>query len=140
MYFGNLFPRNPDGTLKHKEPCQTEGCNWPNWHLCLDKTDPIHHMVQEAKPKRRMTQSQKDAIAESQRQRWAARRALTKERDDLIIKYYTEDRMNMSGISGVLNIAQSTVQKVLQQAQREGKLKVRPKNFTLSRPGVRSKL
>lgn len=128
------FPRNDDGTLKHKEPCQTEGCDWPNWHICLDQTDPEHRRVHEARPKRRMSQSQRDAIAESQRQRHAERRALTKERDDLIIKHYTDGGLGMSAIASITGIAQSTVNKVLNRAQREGVLKIRPKNFTLSRP------
>lgn len=135
MKFGNLFPRNPDGTLKHKEPCQTPGCNWPNWHICLDKSDPAHTAVRPLRQNRKMPQSQREAIAESQRQRHAERRALTKERDDLIIKHYTEGGMGMSAIASITGISQSTVNKVLNRAQREGVLKIRPKGYTISRPG-----
>lgn len=29
------FARNEDGSIKRKKPCQTEGCNFPNEHICL---------------------------------------------------------------------------------------------------------
>ena len=135
MHFGNLFPRNPDGTLKNKLPCQTPGCNWPNWHICLDKSDPAHRVVHAPKRDRRMTQSQKDAIAETQRQRWAERKAATKKRDEMIIKMYKEDNLGMSVIASKTGLAQSTINKVLHQAQREGVLKIAQKGITRSRPG-----
>lgn len=133
MRLGNVFPRNPDGTLKHKKPCQTPGCDWPNWHICLDKTDPGYTQMHPVKKSKSMPESQRRAIAEAQRQRHAERRALTKERDDLIIKHYM-DGSGMSHISSNLGIAYSTVNKVLQRAQREGVLRIRPANFTYSRP------
>lgn len=137
MNFGNVFPRNPDGTLKHKLPCQTPGCNWPNWHICLDKSDPEHRRVHPPKRKkgRRMPESQRLAIAEAQRERHAKLRQLTAERDNLIIKHYTEGNMGMSAIASITGYAQSTVNKVLHRAQREGVLKIRPKGYTVSRPG-----
>lgn len=136
MNLMTMFPLNEDGTLKRKQPCQTPGCDWPNWHICLDKTDPQHFAQAPMKaPKRTMSQAQKDAIAESQRKRHAERRALTQERDDLIIKHYTEGGMGMSQISSITGYAYSTINKVLTRAQREGVLKVRPKHNTLFRPG-----
>ena len=132
----NAFARNADGSLKHKQPCQTPGCNWPNWHICLDTSDPEYKKVHPVKVSRgRMSAEQKAKIAEAQRQRHAARRALTKERDDLIIKHYVEGDLGMSKIAEVLNVAQSTVNKVLNRAQREGVLKIRPKHTTIYRPG-----
>lgn len=138
MYFGNLFPRNPDGTLKTKLPCQTPGCTWPNWHICLDKSDPEHRRVHAPKRKRRggpMPESQRLAIAESQRERHAKLRSQTVERDNLIIKHYTEGNLGMSTIASLTGIAQSTINKVLHRAQREGVLKIRPKGYTVARPG-----
>lgn len=132
-----MFPLAEDGTLKRKKPCQTPGCKWPNWHICLDKSEPGHYDQHEIKPKRvmgPMSQLQKEAIAETQRKRHAERRALTEERDNLIIKHYTEGGMGMSGISSTMGVAQSTVNKVLHRAQLEGVLKIRPKNFTIARP------
>lgn len=137
MDLKTMFPLNEDGTLKRKKPCQTSGCKWPNWHICLDKSDPGHYVPHEIKPKRKMgamSQAQKDLIAEAQRKRHAERRALYKERDDLIIKHYTEGGLGMSHISSVTGYAQSTVNKVLHRAQREGVLTIRPKNFTIARP------
>lgn len=129
----NMFARDADGKVKHKQPCQTPGCGWPNWHICLDKTDPDHtKVIFPKREKRSMPESQRLAISESQRQRHAERRALTKERDDLIIKHYVEGGMGMSAIASITGYAQSTVNKVLNQAQREGVLKIRPKNYTLS--------
>lgn len=136
MNLGNVFPRNPDGTFVHKKPCQTLGCKHPNWHICLDKSEPEHYAPGPMKaPKRKMSQSQRDAIAESQRQRHAERRALTAERDNLIIKHYTEGGLGMAGIASVTGVAQSTVNKVLNRAARDGVLKIRPKNMTIARPG-----
>lgn len=34
------FARNSDGSIKTKEPCQTTGCRYPNWHLCFGPTSP----------------------------------------------------------------------------------------------------
>lgn len=136
-YEYRFFPRNPDGTLKHQRPCQTPGCDWPNWHICLDKTDPAHTKVHERRPKRvgrKMTESQKQMISESQRQRHATLRARSQGRDDQIIKYYTEEELGMSRIAERMGIAQATVSKVLHRAQDEGVLKLRPKHYTLARP------
>lgn len=136
-YLGNVFPRNADGTLKRRKPCQTPGCKSPNWHICLDVSDPAHKKVHAIRPKRAaMPASQRAAIAEAQRERHAIQRAFTKERDDQIIKRYVEDNLGMSNIAHQMQIAQSTVNKVLQRAQREGVLRIRPKGRTLFRPGV----
>lgn len=34
------FVRNADGSIKQKEPCQTPGCRYPNFHLCFGATSP----------------------------------------------------------------------------------------------------
>lgn len=139
MDLQRVFPINSDGTYKHKLPCQTPGCKWPNWHICLDKADPEHYKPHEIKPKRKigpMSQAQKDRIAQAARERHARERLLTKERDDLIIKHYTDGGLGMSAIASLTGYAQSTVNKVLNRAAREGVLKIRPKGRTLFRPGT----
>lgn len=93
------------------------------------------HKVVIPEKKRSMPASQRAAIGEAARERHAARRAATKDRDDRIIKHYVEDDMGMSHIAAAMGIAQATVQKIVNRAQREGLLKIRSKNRTLARPG-----
>lgn len=76
----NAFARDAQGNIKHKQPCQTKGCNWPNWHVCLDKTDPAHtrlHLPKRTTAGRKLSREHREAIAESQRARHARNRTLS---------------------------------------------------------------
>ena len=127
MNLGIVFPRNVDGTLKRKQPCQTPGCKWPNWHICLDKNDPKYREVQTVKTTRyKMTPEHRAKLSEAQSRRQAEKRAAFKERDALIVKHYTEGGLGMNQIAPLLGIAQSTVNKVLKRAQDEGLVTIRP--------------
>lgn len=82
-----------------------------------------------------MTDAHRMAIAEAQRERHARAREAARGRDNRIIELYTTKNLSMAEVAKQLGCAQSTVNKVLNRAQREGVLKIRPKNVTISRPG-----
>ena len=86
------YPWNPDGSIKHKQPCQNEGCNWPNWHLCPKTMGPdrfpeimrrgaLTGVGRGTKAGGRMSEDQRARIAESQRQRHAEKQRENLPRD-----------------------------------------------------------
>ena len=53
MIDNDVFPRDEDGNLLHKKPCQTEGCDHPNWHVCLvGKPDTFPELLKQPKHRR----------------------------------------------------------------------------------------
>lgn len=136
-YIASVFPKNPDGTLKRKKPCQTTGCKSPHWHICLVKNDLSYKRVETPKAKKTMPASQRAAIAQAQRERHRLAREMNADRDEKIVKLYRDEVLGMSVVAQRLSLSQSTVNKVLARAQREGLLTIRPKGYTLSRPGTR---
>lgn len=84
------FARDEHGNIKRKQPCQTEGCTYPNEHLCfVGKPDTLTARIREVleaewrgtKAGGRMSEDQRARIAEAQRQRHAAQRLADLPRD-----------------------------------------------------------
>lgn len=126
-----VFPVTPDGKLVRKKPCQTPGCKWPTWHICLDENDPAHKKIHPVKKRKFMDKAHRERIAEAQRQRHARLRESKKDRDDRIISLYVEDGLGMNRIAEITGHAQSTVNRVLKRAQAEGLLQIRPKGVNV---------
>lgn len=136
MYIASVFPKNPDGTLKRKIPCQTTGCKSPNWHICQKANTPDFQKVEFGRKKASMPLAQRLAISRAQKERHILRREAAAPRDNAIIKLYTEEKLAMHEVAKRMNLSQATVNKVLKRGQDEGVLTIRPKGFTLSRPGT----
>lgn len=84
------FARDENGNIKHKKPCQTPGCTYPNEHLCFyGKPDTLTGVIwrtlteemRGTKNGGRMSEHQKAAIAETKRRQHAEQRVRDLPRD-----------------------------------------------------------
>jgi DNA-directed RNA polymerase specialized sigma24 family protein len=135
----NAFARDADGKIKTKQGCQTPGCNFPNYHVCLvGKPDTFPELLGLKKNQRKigLDQAHRDAIAATQRERWARIHEESSKRDETIIKLYNEEDLGMNAIAKRTGYAQSTVNKVINRAAKEGLVVVRPRGVTRARPGT----
>ena len=134
------FARDEHGNIKKKQPCQTPGCNWPNWHVCLvGKPDTFPQLLNEEekdKRERRLpgprTEAHREAIAEAQRERWARIRATYRVRDELMIQRYSEGAVSVAMLEKEFDIGKRVVLRVLKEAEEAGKITRRPPGLTLA--------
>jgi hypothetical protein len=131
---GPYFPRNPDGSLKRKKPCQTEGCDWPNWHLC-PKANPDDGSfaklagVYIAEHNGKAHGKNVGALGEGLQARWARHREKFRERDQNVVDTYQEGKLSMKQIARQYGIAYQTVRSILHRADVE----VRPVGLNVGR-------
>jgi DNA-binding transcriptional regulator LsrR (DeoR family) len=69
-------------------------------------------------------------------QRWADYRESNRERDEKIVTRYKEG-LSHKDLALEFGISKTTVQKIVKEAANEGRVTIRPRNYALSRPGVR---
>lgn len=113
-----------------KTPCQTEGCNWPNYHVCLiGKPDLFPYLLADSKKKKRihrtLTEEQKALISESQIKRWAIVREEIADRNENIIEDYKTGKIGIRGLAAKYEIHTNTVRKVLHEAAAKGRIRIR---------------
>src|SRR5690349_16373428 len=91
MLNGTAFARNTDGTIKTKQPCETPGCRYPNFHLCNVPTAPDAELM----PRRSVSTetftekfqkdpTRRDRVTEGHRTRMAKVSAKANERNQRI--------------------------------------------------------
>lgn len=71
-------------------------------------------------------------------QRWADYRESNRERDNKIIERYKAGGVGYKDIAAEFGISKTTVQKIMQEAARDGRVQPRPRSHTISRPGTQS--
>lgn len=130
-----------DWTTKPK-PCQTEGCDWPRWHVCLvgkaDHTNIILNRINRSEAAKRgaknrgpfvMTDLHKESLAIAQRERWARVREENQERDLLIVELYSD--MSMNQLAERFEMSRNGVNAVLTRAQDEGRVIIRKRGYNV---------
>lgn len=130
-----------------RTPCQTEGCNWPNFHVCLvGKEDRSHEFpeLQQAyipgQKKRRPSEAGKNGRAlymsdehraktsASAQARWASHHARNAERNKNIVKDYS-DGLNLRQLRVKYGIGHGTLVKILHDARDRGDVVMRTKGY-----------
>lgn len=119
-----------------KTPCQTEGCSWPNYHVCIKPGTPdlfpvlLGELADKPRRKHRRKLSErsdehKAAISAAQIERWARIRELNKQRDAAMVERYI-DGLSYRQLAAEFDVSKTTVIKVLSDAADEGLLTIRP--------------
>lgn len=124
-----------------KKPCQTPGCNYPNWHVCLvGKPDLFPKLLaeeagEEYNPKKRRGVAKDEAWRESislaQQERWERVRQENAFRDRRIAERYAEGDISIRDLAKHFNVGTTVVRNVLRAAQNEGRLKMRVRGQTI---------
>lgn len=124
--------------LGPKKPCQTPGCNYPNWHVCtLGKPDLFPALLAEEEGKtprqiRRMrTPEHIENIREAQLERWGREKERHKKRDAAIVKMYTEQNVSIKQVAMKFRIGLNVARRVLKEAEARGEVKIRPQGKTI---------
>lgn len=121
--------------LKKKQPCQTPGCNWPNFHVCLvGKPDTFPELLG-MKPLRmrsmgERTQEHKDAMAESMRRVWAEKNY---HRDKRIIDLYLDGGVGYKTVAKHIGVDATTALRVLKRAEEKGLITMRKRGHTIAK-------
>ena len=127
-----------------KKPCQTPGCNYPNWHVCLvGKPDLFPKLLAEesgeeyveGKPKKRRGVAKDEAwrasISLAQQERWERVRQENAFRDRRIAERYAEGDISIRDLAKHFNVGTTVVRNVLRAAQNEGRLRMRVRGQTI---------
>lgn len=133
------FARDENGDVKTKQACQTKGCNWPNWHVCLvGKPDTFAALIA-ALPKKRKgptagrtlgprTDIHRQNIAYAQQDRWLKTNG---ERDKKMVEYYKSNNVGYKDVAKKFDVSSSTAYKVLKKAEVRGEIKMRKRGLVL---------
>jgi len=129
-----------------RTPCQTEGCNWPNYHVCLvgkeDRTHEFPELLMAHIPgqKKRastaglngrstyMSEAHIESIRRTQQANWAAHHAANAERNTKIVADY-ESGLNIRQVREKYGMGHGSVIKVLHEARDRGELVMRTKGY-----------
>lgn len=125
------FPKNEDGTLKTKVPCQTPGCDHPNWHVCLDKSDPEHTKVH-SYGRVGMSDSHRESISEAQKDRWAEIKAAREKVNAKIVARYRDEVVSTTTLAQDFGVSKTRVIKALKEAEAQGRVKIRPRGRNIT--------
>jgi GTP-sensing pleiotropic transcriptional regulator CodY len=114
-----------------RTPCQTEGCNWPNFHVCLVGKEDLFPELIKNLPTARSTKYTRSiqhnlAVSESQKARWAAIHAKYEERDREIVELYAEGNISINKLAEKFNVGRFVIRRVLRQAEADGAVIIRP--------------
>lgn len=129
------FARDESGAVKTKKPCETPGCTWPNWHICLvgkpDTTDyAALKRVGRAKMSER-TEAHRETISQVQRDRYARLRELQKQRDKMIVDRYAEGGIGISQLMKEFDLGHRVISRVLHEAEDRGEIKMRRPGYNI---------
>lgn len=130
MTMRNVFARDENGNIKTKKPCQTPGCDWPNWHICLvGKPDTFPKLLGQLKNKRRsFSGAHRASISAGQSERWAR---LNRERDAKMIEYYKQGNVGYKDVAAKFKINGATALRVLKRAEARGELVMRKRGHNI---------
>lgn len=132
------FARDENGEIKHKKPCQTEGCDWPNWHVCLVGKGDVDPEVLATYSRRRggtkgmkfgpRSDEYRANISSAQRDRWDRQNGA---RDKAIAEYYRDHNVGHVGVAEHFGVSRSTALKALKRAEARGMIKMRKRGLTV---------
>lgn len=128
-----------------KTPCKTEGCNWPNYHVCLvGKEDRTHEFPELCRPyipgqrirKSRsgegrfdyMSDDHKEALRQAQNRIWADRLAANAPRNAKIVEDY-DSGLGIRELRAKYGIGHGTVVKILHDARDRGEVVMRTRGY-----------
>lgn len=136
----NVFARDEHGNVKRKQPCQTPGCDWPNFHVCLfGKPNSIPDILAREAARVRTygtrSQSHRDNISLSQLDRWARIKEANRGRDQKIVARYSEGNVSIKMLQREFQLGSRVISNVLSEAAANGEIVLRKPGVTLSRPG-----
>ena len=118
--------------LKKKQPCQTPGCNWPNFHVCLvGKPDTFPELLGLTKPKGPQTPRSAEhsaAISSAQQERWDAINGVRNKR---MVEYYKKYMVGYKAVAKKFGVSPSTALKVLKKAEARGELEMRSRGVNV---------
>lgn len=122
---------------KPKEACQTPGCDWPNWHICLvGKEDLTEEVLSKPAPKKkyisakpRMKQGSlefRTHISNIRQDYWARVKERNRERDAAIVARYAEGNVSIKMLVEEFGISRNPIRDILKAAEAEGRIVMRP--------------
>lgn len=129
-----------------RTPCQTEGCNWPNFHVCLvGKEDRTHEFPELQAPyipgqKNRTSKAGTNGkavfgspehiakVRATQQRNWAAHNARNAERNKMIVEDYKNGATTRQ-VREKYKMGHGSVMKVLHAARDNGDLIMRTKGY-----------
>lgn len=128
-----------------KTPCKTEGCNWPNYHVCLvgkeDRTHEFPELCRPYIPGQRgrasragegrfgyMTEEHKEALRQAQNRIWADRLAANAPRNKQIVADY-DSGLGIRELRAKYGIGHGTVVKILHDARDRGEVVIRTRGY-----------
>lgn len=140
MDMKNVYARDENGEVKRKQPCQTPGCDYPNWHICLvgkpDTTQEILREQRKQKEKRPTfptgprSESHRQAHAAAMRDRWER---INSQRDAEMVEYYKTNRVGYVKVAEVFGVSRSTAHKALKAAEARGEIVMRKPGRSIMR-------
>ena len=138
------MPINLSNISGKKKPCQTPGCNYPNWHVCLvGKPDLFPKLLAEeageeyveGKPKKRRGVAKDEAWRESislaQQERWERVRQENAFRDRRMVERYAEGDISVKDLAKVFGVGTTVTRNVLKKAQNAGQVTMRQRGQTI---------
>jgi hypothetical protein len=122
----NVFARNADGSLKTKQPCQTKGCAYPNYHVCLPGQPITPEQLRTefrvsilSGPGKVTSAAQQARVAEGRREAAARRYEQNYDRDMQIQELHFEYDTPKAVIARKFGISEASVRKALTRPVRE---------------------
>lgn len=137
-----MFARDEHGNVKRKQPCQTPGCDHPNWHICLKgKPDTTAEILAERRKRGARkggtlpyrSDAHREAISESQKERWRKVREANRARDEKIVSRYAEGEVSIRMLTEEFDLGYRAIVAVLKEAQKRGEITLRKRGVTLAR-------
>lgn len=118
-----------------RTPCATEGCNYPNYHVCLvGKEDKFPELLAQLPTRKSrgtglgLTEAGRLAIGKSTRDRWAIINAGNDERNKRIVQGYA-DGASMRQLRELYGIGHGTLVKILHDARDRGEIEIRSRFY-----------
>lgn len=115
-----FFPRDEKGNLLTKTGCQTPGCDYPNWHVCLVGKES---KFEEALENRRFRSStgkghgqNVGALVTGLSERWERHREENRERDANLVRDYEAGDVSVRAVSEKYGIAYQTARRIIVDA------------------------
>lgn len=126
-----------------KTPCQTEGCDYPNYHVCLVGKEDLTHLYPDllqayipgqrgkASPFARFgfrSDAHREAISASQKARWAKIKEANRDRDRQIVEDY-KSGLGTKQIRIKYGMGHGTIVKILHEARDNGEVEIRTRGY-----------
>lgn len=131
----DVFARDENGELLRKKPCQTPGCHWPNWHVCLvgkrDTTNEV--LAAQDQRKKTISKTKVQQLADGRAARWEQYREENRGRDEKVIARYKEGGVGIGKIANEVGLSYQTVRTIITKAAARGEVTMRKQGLTVQR-------